>query len=205
MFLRPFNIRDPRYFLPLLLAILVVWLIDLHWLHETLIDLLSRARNAGLRGGGKALVKGALAVALVGIFSFHGVHAFRWGLESFTEGTGYSNASWHSSQLVKYIRGLPEETPVLSNAYDAIYMLTGREIYPLPNDGSRRETDTGMSSQEAWEQMTTLLRYGGASLVVFREATRQGMVDEGQIEKEIPICPILEYPEGRVYVWCGQE
>jgi hypothetical protein len=205
MFVRLFNIRDARYYLPLFLAMIVLWLIDLHWLYRKAIAISQRARDPRWAKAGRVTLQGLAGLVFMIAASYHGVQAVKWSRESYSEGMGYSNVSWHTSGILDFVRHLPEETPVLSNAYDAIYVLTGREVYPFPNENPGGEASTGPTSLEEWPVAIRLLTSEGAFLVEYRRSTRMGMVGARRIAREIPLCTILELPEGRVFIWCGSE
>ena len=69
---------------------------------------------------------GVAAVALL-----QAAHAARW-VRTAGDGLGYAGRVWRESALWGVIARLPERVPLYSNAYDAIYIHTGRATRPLP-------------------------------------------------------------------------
>jgi hypothetical protein len=145
---------------------------------------------------------GVWAVLLVGVASFHGVQAAKLARESYTEGLGYSGSSWRTSNLLAYVRRLPSDTPVISNAFDAIYVLTRRAAYPFPRSGRESAIPTGMTQAQEWQRTADVVRDRGALVAAFHEATRKGQVTIREIGLRISLCRIDSFPEGSIYGPC---
>jgi hypothetical protein len=203
--LRAFNFRDVRYYLPVYMSLSLLWLFDLSWLHAKLTASFSRVKDARRTRIGTLTMRAVWAGAFVAIVSLHAVEAAKWARESYSEGLGYANVSWHHSGILEYIRGVPDETPIVSNAFDAIYVLTGRETYPFPRGSGEAAIPTGLTRAEEWRQTIDLMEEGGALLADFRDATRRGQVGAAEIADETSICPIRIYPEGEMYSGCERE
>jgi len=197
---RYFNMAEDRYYLPVYAALVIVWLVIGRWAYNRARVALSRSGRPVIRTSGRIVLGISVALAFGVTLLFHSVQAWKWARESYSEGMGYANESWHRSQLVRYVGNLPLEAAVFSNAYDALYILTGREVYPVPQ--ASPSLDRGRSSQDDWDDMAALLRDEGAVVVMFREATRRGLVSEATLLDEVPICPIRRVREGTVYGWC---
>lgn len=199
---RPFPFNEVRHFLPLYLALVVLGLSNARWLYEKAWDVLSirpatpvwSVARAGLRGAGPAVVTALLV--------FHAVHAGKWGRKSYVEGMGYSNESWREGTLLPYIRGLPTESAVFSNGYDAIYILTGREAYPLPEAIGSTPLER-WDLRPDWAHFRHFVETSRGVIAFFREPTRRGMIDEIELTRSLDLCTALEAPEGRIYTMCG--
>lgn len=200
--LRYFNMTEARYYLPMYAALVIVWLVDGVWAYDRVKTAWSRSGRAVTRKWGGVVLAIGAGMALGVTLLFHGVQAWKWARESYSEGMGYANESWHRSQLVRYVRSLPADAVVFSNAYDALYVLTGREVYAVPQ--ASPALDRARSSQEDWDNMAALLRERPAVVVFFREPTRRGLVSREMLLREIPICPVLGAEEGTVYAWCRE-
>jgi 4-amino-4-deoxy-L-arabinose transferase-like glycosyltransferase len=110
---------DGRMLSPVLFAALLLAPILLH--------ALTRAPGVWGRAGAAVGVLAALVLAaLVG----RGIDA--WRMIARTDGQGYTSRPWRESALVGYVRALPSQRPVYSNAPDALFFLTGRNCYWLP-------------------------------------------------------------------------
>ncbi|CAN5819658.1 hypothetical protein BH23GEM7_BH23GEM7_03580 [soil metagenome] len=71
-----------------------------------------------------------IAVCVVALLQT--VHAAAW-VRAAESGLGYAGRSWRESALWRVIEQLPEQTPLYSNAYDAVYIHTARPTRPLPS------------------------------------------------------------------------
>jgi hypothetical protein len=107
--------------------------------------------------------------------------------------------------MLAYLRRLPSEQAVLSNAFDAIYVLTGRETYPFPRRSGDAAIPTGLTAAEEWRQTTGLMEEEGALLAAFRMATRRGHVDVSEIAEATTLCVIRAFEEGEIFAGCEQE
>jgi len=61
------------------------------------------------------------------------------------EGEGFTSRAWRDSETVKFLKALPSQTVISSNAADACYLFTKREVSRLPTrydpTGARMNTD----------------------------------------------------------------
>lgn len=115
-------------------------------------------------------IRVVLALLLVGVIVIPNAGALRREAESLhQQGGGFTSPYWRQSQTVDAVRGLPEGTPIISHAADALIFLTGRPTYWIPElmqgqaqDGLARFGDHPESSEEEYA-----FRYRGGALVVF--------------------------------------
>jgi hypothetical protein len=167
-----------------------LWLVDLSWLHARLTESFRTQKNGHKTGAAGLTLRAMWAGAFLVIIAHHAVQAAKWVRESYSEGLGYANVSWHDSEMLAYLRRLPSEQAVLSNAFDAIYVLTGRETYPFPRRSGDAAIPTGLTAAEEWRQTTGLMEEEGALLAAFRMATRRGHVDVSEIAEATTLCVI---------------
>jgi hypothetical protein len=203
--LRAFNFRDARYYLPVYLSLIVLWLYDLRWLYFRLAGGLPGEESRRTNTVVPIVAQSGLAAVFLFVVSLHGVQLMKWARESYSEGMGYANASWHSSRMLEYVRSLPKETPVLSNAFDAILALTGRQVYPFPRSIEEGAIPTGLTSEEEWARTKALLEIDETIVAAFHRSTRKGQVRVREILREVPLCAYEEYEEGTIYGSCAVE
>ena len=58
--------------------------------------------------------------------------AANWLSYRHREGEGFTSRAWKESETVKFLKALPSQTPISSNAADACYLFTNREVSRLP-------------------------------------------------------------------------
>jgi hypothetical protein len=105
------DVFNPRYLVPPLLAFLMImaaaagrlWQVGGRWLRLALVAF--------------------LAVFLV----YYGYRTVDFTRIMLREGLGYSNAGWHNSETVAYLRAHPELTDLVSTGEMGIYFWTGRK------------------------------------------------------------------------------
>ncbi|HET6890796.1 MAG TPA: hypothetical protein VFH31_06815 [Pyrinomonadaceae bacterium] len=79
------------------------------------------------------------------LFSTNVRPAAYWVLYRHREGEGFTGRAWRDSETVKFVKALPSQMAVSSNAVDACYLFTKREALRLPAKydptGARVNTD----------------------------------------------------------------
>ena len=199
---RPFPFNEVRHYLPLYAALVVLSLSNARWVYEKARPALSMGAPTRIRWMARAGLHVAGAVGAAGLLAFHAVHAGKWGSKSYMEGMGYSNESWRGSVLLRYVHGTPEGSAVFSNGYDAIYVLTGRQVYPLPEAVGSTPLER-WDVRPAWTRFRQLVETSRGVILFFREPTRRGMMNEMELTRALPLCAVVDVPEGRIYSLCG--
>jgi hypothetical protein len=69
------------------------------------------------------------------------------------EGEGFTSRAWKDSETVKFLKALPPQTVIYSNAADACYSLTKREVLRLP---AKYDSTLGRNNGDFDAQMTAL-------------------------------------------------
>lgn len=87
--------------------------------------------GARLAAGRRGLVVVATAVA-VAVVAAQGWRTARWSQAVARTGQGYTGPMWRDSPVLRAVADLPPDVPIYSNAYDAIYLRTGRVVKVLP-------------------------------------------------------------------------
>lgn len=75
-----------------------------------------------------------LAAIVLG-FAFAGSYLARgvsWTRQKSADGQGYASRAWQESATIARVKSLAAETPIFTNGYDAVYFLTGRPAFYLP-------------------------------------------------------------------------
>lgn len=103
---------------------------------------------------------------------------------------GYSTRQWHNSETIAYLRSHQLEGVVLSNAPDAIYILTGlsTQISPRPKRGR---------TSEAPRQPPDGL--AGAYLVWFKSVHRNYLLTPNDLSGTYKLDPVSELEDGVIY------
>ena len=69
------------------------------------------------------------------------------------EGEGFTSRAWKDSETVKFLKALPAQTVIYSNAADACYVVTKREVLRLP---AKFDSTTGRDNADFGTQMEAL-------------------------------------------------
>lgn len=156
-----------RMFSPVHVAVL--------WLTLTLAVLSVRAwperREPGTPYPKKRLVVMAIAAGLVLLTAWYGFRSMRIIQMTFHQGMGFNMSSWQQSDLIRYVRELPDGQLLATNEEMAVLYLTGRTSYPLaeifftqPVKQQARYGDTPTPREDLGQHA---FREDGALLVLF--------------------------------------
>jgi hypothetical protein len=78
------------------------------------------------------LLRGGLALAALGFAALMLVRGAGTVARLRIDGQGTAARAWQESELVDWVRRLPEGTPLYSNELDALYLYTDRQAYQVP-------------------------------------------------------------------------
>lgn len=92
---------------------------------------------------------------------------------SHTEGQEYASRTWRTSPTMQYVNGLPATVPIVSNAADAIYAVTGRLAYWVPAKFDPSTLLPNPKYAADVDATRDLLKNAGARLVVFGQQSPQ--------------------------------
>jgi hypothetical protein len=87
------------------------------------------------------------------LFSANVRPAAYWMSYRHREGEGFTSRAWVDSETVKFLKALPAETVVSSNAADACYLFTKREVLRLP---AKYDPTRARNNRDFGGQMTAL-------------------------------------------------
>lgn len=116
------------------------------------------------------------------------------------EGLGYAGQSWRGAALWRALAQLPEQASLHSNAYDAIYIHTGRVTQPLPTkfnpnslvpDDRYRDRIASLRAE--------LARNGGVVVYVPMGAWRPYMPTEVELQQGLAPYESRRFPGGTLY------
>jgi 4-amino-4-deoxy-L-arabinose transferase-like glycosyltransferase len=137
------------------------------------------------------------APVVLGIVGLAAGYAIRFGVLASTihaDGVMYSNAGWITSPTMEWVRTLPSDATVFSNAPDAVYMLAGLSAYEIPN--------VAHADRFAGVLQDALRTSGGpVALVYFADpniAYRRPVPVE-QVQQWVPTRPAVMLSDGKAY------
>lgn len=139
-----------RYLLPVY-YVLVLWLLTVFY--------------QALQPRAARLVAGAVALGLLGVYTFGAVNFIRAPGYVF----GYTDARNAAPDLVAALKSIGPQRPLLTNDYEAVYFLAGRPPYGLPQtyDNFTRQESEDRSGYEAELLAMEQLLQQGAVLVAY--------------------------------------
>lgn len=103
-------------------------------------------------GKRRILFWGVVVSSLV-LFGVNVRPAAYWMAYRHREGEGFTSRAWKDSETVKFLKALPPQTVVYSNAADACYTLTKREVLRLP---AKYDSTLGRDNADFDAQMKAL-------------------------------------------------
>jgi hypothetical protein len=116
------------------------------------------------------------------------------------EGEGFTSRAWRDSETVKFLKALPSQTVISSNAADACYVFTNREVSRLP---ARYDSTNARVNTDFESQMTTLrddLNNNHALVIYFDKITwRWYLPNRNELEETYKLPVLMRFADGVVY------
>jgi hypothetical protein len=115
-------------------------------------------------------------------------------------GLGYNSPRWQRSELMRYIRTIPPQSPIFSNAPDALYMMTGRRTLWIPakvDPGTREISDDYEFELNRMKEQ--LLQKNGEVVYLKTIRWRWYLPSQEELQKQLPLRVIWESTDGTVY------
>jgi dolichyl-phosphate-mannose-protein mannosyltransferase len=123
-----------------------------------------------------------------------------WISYTHREGQGFTSRAWKDSETVKFVKALPSQMTIYSNAADACYLFTKREALRLPAKydptGARVNTDFAAQMTEVRDD----LNHDSAVVVYFDRVTwRWYLPDRNELEDSHKLPVLTRLADGVVY------
>lgn len=191
-FVDPLFPLGDRILSPALAALILAWvLVAWHELHRVAGPMPTQPRSGWIRVA-QGILLGFVLIQL-GLGARQGI---AWAAMAHEEGLGFNSRSWQRSPLVAFVRQLPQEAVVHSNADDGLHYTTGRPVWQLP-------VPTGGSPRPDWVDLVLARSDGRPSYVVYFDAvTWRETVTMDDIRENFRFEKVLRPEEGSVLqIW----
>jgi len=134
------------------------------------------------------------------LFIFNLRPAVNWVPYRHREGEGFTNRAWKDSDTVKFLKTLPSQTVVHSNAADACYLFTKREVSRLP---AKYDSTSGRDNTDFGAQMEVLrddLNNNHALIIYFDQLTwRWYLPTRNELEETYKLPVLMRLADGVVF------
>jgi 4-amino-4-deoxy-L-arabinose transferase-like glycosyltransferase len=189
-----FSFNDqPLYFdtrtmaLPYVAAMIVALSIMTEWLRK------NRSREKSWRWFGFDC---AMAVFL----ALQLINGVVWLRLSYLSGIGFATETWRQSELLKFAKNAPASTPIVSNAPDFIFTLTGRRAAMIPYKVDPNNRQPNKLFAQAIAAMREQLKQPNAVFVYFNDDQRLWYLPSiEELETNLPLEKIKTVSEGAIY------
>lgn len=123
----------------------------------------------------------------------------KWARDAHRNGLGFNSRSWRESQLIAFVRGLPEGTVLYSNGNDVLTLLTGRPASPSPltlhatptRDESAYDADLALMQDRMLERQGYFVYFDGI--------TWRRMASDKILMEDMSLKTVFSAGEGKVY------
>jgi hypothetical protein len=121
-------------------------------------------------------------------------------IRAHSDGQGYAGNAWKQSEIIQKVRVLPSELRVYTNAPDAVYFLSGKPAYGIPN---KLRATTRVINKNYLSQLTSMgkqLKNHDAVLVYFNTITwRWYLPSEDELKEKLPLRVLFQGADGTIY------
>jgi hypothetical protein len=120
-----------------------------------------------------------------------------WASQVRSSGVGFLSRSWRESEVIARVAKLPPDVPVYSDRSDAIYILTGRSTFTLP------ERDGSEGARKDLAVMRTRLQEDAGVVVYFAGVQRPYLLPQEELKAALPLRLVFQGKDGALYRWGG--
>ncbi len=141
----------------------------------------------------------ALSVVILGFIGLSAFKGVRTAYSSQFEGKGFSNRGWRETEVIQWIKAMPDEIPIYTNELDALYLLTKRVAYQIPI----KWDPVSATMREDYEHQLTVMRARMHSengiLVLFPTLKQQLSIFPHEEELADGLSIIVQSNNGAIY------
>jgi len=143
----------------------------------------------------------ACAILFLCAFAFRGVEWIRTsdsGESKNVESSNFTSKYWTESSLLQELKELPPDMPVYTNGPDALYVLTGRPVYPLPQRFNAETRQASSSYEASLREISDKLKDGG--VVVFLYTHRfANLPTQQELLEKLSLKEVFKDPTGKIF------
>jgi len=144
------------------------------------------------------IVPASIAIALVGSYSWR---TASWFDRTRRDGQGYASRAWRDSETINRVKSLPPGVPIYSNAYDAVYFLTGRPAILIPEKTVFVTGQPNQNYEAELEKISTVLRDKKGVLVYFNTLPeRWYLPSESELRTRLSLTEMAQGSDGSISV-----
>ena len=173
--------------LPYVATMIVVLSITTEWLRVN-------------RPGGKSWRWFEFDCAVVILLALQMINGVVWLRQSYVNGIGFATDTWRNSELIHFAKNAPASTPIVSNAPDFIYTLTGRRTAMIPYKADPNSRQPNQHYAQAITVMHQQLKQPNAVFVYFNDEDRLWYLPSiKELESAIPLHAVKTAKDGTIY------
>ena len=150
--------------------------------------------------GGRRTLFWCVILSSLLLFSANLRPAAYWVFNRHREGEGFTSRAWKDSETMKFVKGLPSQMAVSSNAADACYLFTNREALRLPakSDPTSARVNADFAAEMA--ALRDNLTNSQTVLIYFDKITwRWYLPDRNELEESHKLPVVTRLADGVIY------
>jgi hypothetical protein len=145
------------------------------------------------------LLKSILLLTGIAFSGSYLVRGTGWIIHTSRDGQGYASKAWHNSEIIKKIRNLPSEIPIFTNLPDAVYILTGRSAFMIPDKVNPESRQTNNNYLSEIDRMREWLKNKDGVLIYFNTIQRWYLPQENELKEQLQLLLIARETDGSMY------
>lgn len=123
-----------------------------------------------------------------------------WLRYSYLNGIGFATEIWRHSELLKFAKNAPASTPIVSNAPDFIFTLTGRRADMIPYKVDPETRQPNKLYAQATAALREQLSKADAVLIYFNDEDRLWYLPSiKELETQLPLRVVRAAKDGAIY------
>lgn len=139
---------------------------------------------------------GAAILVFIGLNAVRGLRTIR---NNQLNGLGFSSQAWRESEIVQWIKEMPEGVPLYTNELDAVYLLTGRVAFQIPIKWDPVSATIRDDYENQLKAMHRRLHSEKGVLALFPTLQQQQAIFPSEEELAQGLSGILHSSDGSIY------
>jgi hypothetical protein len=143
-----------------------------------------------------------LRPAIAMVLALQTINGIVWLKQSYDDGIGFATEQWRTSELIDFVRNVPDRVLIFSNAPDFIATLANKRARMIPRKVNPDTYKLNQHYAAEFDAFREHLATPDSILVYFDDDSRLWYLPSpGELEAKLPLKAIKTARDGKIYRW----
>lgn len=147
----------------------------------------------------RRLVQIVLVIGMITFVALSARQVVQIVADQYIHGKGFASVAWQKSEIIELTRNLPAETPIFSNAPDALYFLADRRTLGIPKKSNAMTQQPNSHYEDELEMMRQTLETEEGVVVYLTKLGRASASQEAELQRQFALSLLAQTGDGVIY------